>query len=378
MEPIRVALVGLSTTNPGSWASFAHIPYLQSENGKKHYRLDALLNSSKEAAESAKVTYNLTNVKAYGDPKSLAADPDIDLVVISSSIETHFSVLESTINAGKAVFVEWPLTHSLETSLKLINDKQVPNSIMGLQSRFSPVFLQVKELLNSGVIGKVFNSEVKSHSIYFPRDQIHEMARKMTKRETGVSMLGIAGGHMLDFVHDVLGDWDAMHVHGQIQRPELIVIGTNELVTSDNPDYISIHGTLKNTRNITVPGALLTITFRHGQPFKNEPGFIWTINGERGELRIKSRGPLLDSDGSYDHPITIEVHDHASDTVEEVGWVWAEWQEELPVRGRSTAELYERFADNHLHLEELSTHVSRIASERCRRSSWRSHDSARN
>ena len=75
MELFRVALVGLSASAKVNWAAHAHLPYLLSAQGRQHYEVVALLNSSVEAAQSAKSAFNLSeNVKAYGDPLKLASD----------------------------------------------------------------------------------------------------------------------------------------------------------------------------------------------------------------------------------------------------------------------------------------------------------------
>lgn len=71
---------------------------------------------------------------------------------------------------------------------------------------------------------------------------------------------------------------------------------------------------------------------------------MWTVNGEKGEIRLVSPGgPSLQA-GSYTPPVTIEVHDFESDEVEVVDWSWESWQEELPIMARNIAALYERFA----------------------------------
>lgn len=68
MAPIRVALIGLSSSAKTSWAAQAHLPYLLSPKGKSHYKIVALLNSSVQAAEAAREYFGLpTDVKAYGD-----------------------------------------------------------------------------------------------------------------------------------------------------------------------------------------------------------------------------------------------------------------------------------------------------------------------
>lgn len=76
MPPIRVGIIGLSAGAKTSWASTAHLPYLQTSRGK--YAIVALCNSSVSAAQSAIKAYGLPDsTKAYGDPKDLASDTEV-------------------------------------------------------------------------------------------------------------------------------------------------------------------------------------------------------------------------------------------------------------------------------------------------------------
>jgi predicted dehydrogenase len=353
MPPIRVALVGLSSSAKVTWAFDAHLPYLLSPHGKKHYKLVALLNSSVPAAELAIKTFSLPhNITAYGDPESLAADPDIDLVVINTRVDVHYAIALPSIRAGKAVFVEWPLTHDLTSAVALMSNLQSSrNSIVGLQGRVMPLTLRLKHLLASNIIGKVLSSEVRAFGNLSRRDGVSSSLEYFADRKVGGHPINIHFGHMIDYVHEVLGEWEegGFHTQMQIQRPELKIFGSKEggsgRTKSDVPDLLSAHGKLKTNKGVVVPGATLTAYFRLGQPFKGEPGLVWSIAGEEGELRITAPGPYLMSGDSYDGLVIIEHHDHTSDEVKELAWDWAEWQKDLPLRARSTAEVYERYAE---------------------------------
>ncbi|KAJ4989636.1 oxidoreductase family protein [Stagonosporopsis vannaccii] len=349
MSPIRVALVGLSASSAVSWAANAHLPYLLSARGKQHYELVALLNSSIEAAESAKVTFQLSpNVRAYGDPAKLAADPDIDLVVVNTRADVHFRVAEPSIRAGKGVFVEWPLVESLEKAIKLTGGQPYPNSIIGLQGRVAPLTLRLKEILATRIIGKVLNSEVRAYGNLMPRDGLPNILTYFADRKVGGNPINIHYGHLIDSVHEVLGGWEDFHTIGQIQRPSLNTIGgdgkLSGSVKSNVPDYLSVHGTIQNNQDAVVPGASLLAMFRLGPQFKGEAGLVWTINGEKGELRLTAPGPYLQAGASYNGPVTITHHDHATDEVTDLNWDWPEWQKEYGLSVRSVAELYERYA----------------------------------
>ncbi|KAI4916219.1 hypothetical protein J4E85_010307 [Alternaria conjuncta] len=351
MPPIRVALVGLSSSAKVTWAADAHLPYLLSPRGKKHYQLVALLNSSTQAAEAAKKTFALPeDVKAYGDPRTLAEDPDIDLVVVCIRVDVHSPVAEPSLKAGKAVYIEWPVTQDLASTVHLAElMHEARNSIIGLQGRVAPITLRLRDILATNTIGKVLSSQVRAFGNLVQRDALPESLEYFADRKVGGHPINIHYGHMIDYVHEVLGGWEESHTKMQIQRPNLKLLGAdgsvNRTVKTDVPDLISAHGTLNTEKGVTVPGATLTASFSLGQPFKGEPGFVWYIAGETGELRVTAPGPYLMSGDSYDGPISIQHHDYATDEVRDLGWDWPEWQKELGLRARSVAEVYERYAE---------------------------------
>ncbi|EFQ36646.1 oxidoreductase family protein [Colletotrichum graminicola] len=353
MAPIRVALVGLSANATTSWAAEAHLPYLLSPRGRSHYIVTALLNSSTEAAEAARGHYGLPDdVRAYGDPEALARDPDVDLVVCSTRVDTHFDVVAPSARAGKAVYVEWPLAEDLERSeaLAQLVAQSSWGSIVGLQGRAARVVLRIRDVVLSGCIGKVLGSDVEAYGSLLSRDELPEGLAYFAERKVGGNPVTIAFGHMIDYVHHVVGEFDGgFESRLQIQRAEVRVLlgdGAARRVRSDVPDFVALHGALRGRDDdtVAVDGATLAVRFRNGPPFKGRSALVWRIVGEKGEVEVESpAGPYLHSD-SYDEPVVIRVHDHERDEVEEVSWDWEGWQKELPVRARNVGEVYERFA----------------------------------
>jgi predicted dehydrogenase len=355
MPAIRTALIGLSATAKTSWAGDAHLPYLLSPIGRKHYDVVALLNSSVAAGEASKQHFKLhATVKTYGDPEALAQDLDIDLVVCCTRADVHFPTIAPSLRAGKIAFIEWPLAENSDKARELVtmakdSGTNASKCIIGLQGRVAPPTLIVKELLTSGTIGTVLSSSVASFGHLLPRDSLPESLAYFADRKVGGNAIVIENGHTLDYVHAVLGEFANFDARMQIQRPTLSLVDAEDnksgsLATSV-PDLVSIHGSLRaSTGDIKVAdGATLSQIFRAGPPFKSQPAVTWTINGTKGELMITVQGQYLHSH-SVD-PITILHHDHATNEVKEVQWDWSEWQKELPVRARIIAEVYERYAE---------------------------------
>lgn len=352
MAPIRVAIIGLSASATTSWAAQAHLPYLLLPRAREHYEIVALLNSSVQAAEAARSHFGLpSSVRAHGDPAALAADEGVDLVICCTRVDTHAAVVRPSLEAGKAVFVEWPTASGYASALTLAGLPGSARSIAGLQGRVCPPVLKLKELVVSGRVGRVLSSEARVFANILPRDALPEGLAYFADRSVGGSPLTITYGHVIDFVHEVLGEWEGGKPAStmQIQRPRLqIRCGdgvTTRTVESDVPDLLAIHGKLAPGGKNVVEGASLAVNFRLGPPFKGQPAFVWSINGEKGEILLTSpSGPYIFSGDSYSEPYQIQVHDHETDEVADVEVGWEVWQEELPFRARSTGEIYERFA----------------------------------
>ena len=159
--------------------------------------------------------------------------------------------------------------------------------------------------------------------------------------------LMVCYGLVIDYIHSTLGEFRSSTSHMQIQRPSVPIRDTKEhrpqntgsntneeiveTVRSDVPDLIILNGVLNS-------GASLSVTFRRGQPFKGSPGLQWQIYGETGEIQVTSSGPSLQA---LDSGIKIQIHDFATDQVEDAPWQWH--HHELPPQARNIAALYEAF-----------------------------------
>jgi predicted dehydrogenase len=117
-----------------------------------------------------------------------------------------------------------------------------------------------------------------------------------------------------------------------------------EVVKSDVPDLIFITGSIQDSESV-VKGASISIRYRRGQAFKGQPALLWTINGEKGEIRLSSyNGPAINANSE---DVVIEVHDYQTDELQKVEWDWASY-EEYPPMVKNIAALYDAFADGNV------------------------------
>jgi predicted dehydrogenase len=154
----------------------------------------------------------------------------------------------------------------------------------------------------------------------------------------------------LDLVLSVVGDFvpEKVHSQAQLQRPTKPVKDkdgkTLETRTSDVPDLVSVHGNLAPSAQ-NDPSATLAFYYRLGQPFPGSPAFTWTINCEKGEIRLVAPGGSAMEFSPPDKPVTIEVHHFDTNEVDNVPWEWSELQKEVPPMGYGVQTCLYAFAD---------------------------------
>jgi predicted dehydrogenase len=149
-------------TVSSSWASRSHLLYLQNN---QHYKISALQNSSKAAAEAAAKEYKLDGVTTYDNSPALSADPNVDIVAVSVNVPLHYKAIRSALEAGKDVFAEWPLARNVTEATELVQlakEKGVRTTV-GLQARQSPSVVKAKEIVTSGKLGKILGTTMYGH-----------------------------------------------------------------------------------------------------------------------------------------------------------------------------------------------------------------------
>ncbi|PCG90708.1 Hypothetical protein PENO1_097740 [Penicillium occitanis (nom. inval.)] len=347
-RPVRTAIIGLSSSAVTSWAAAAHLPVLVSDHHRGLFEITALCNSSADAAKSAIEQYKLdpSKVKAYGSPADLAADPNVELVLCNTRVDKHYETILPSIQAGKHVYIEWPIASNLAHIEELVatyraREDQDQVAAVGLQGRFAPPVLKLKELLHSGRLGKLLSTEVRIFGGTKDRRNLTSGLKYFTQKEIGGNAITIGFGHVIDYVQSVVGDVvpGTDHVHLELQRPEVGLRDPEtgsiiDTVRSDVPDLLSLHGTLPEA-DYTAPKASLVAYFARGQPYPGDPSLSWTLNCEKGTIRLISPSGIALNAGAYESPVTISVHHFDTDTVEQIEWSWSEAQLDVPVLSRS-------------------------------------------
>jgi predicted dehydrogenase len=147
LETVNIACIGTGGRCRALMKSLA---------GIKNARVIAVCDVWGHALAEAR---KLADEKAFSSKsfKEVLDRKDVDAVLIGSPDHWHVPMTVAAVEAGKHVYVEKPLTHSLEEGeavLKAVKGKKLAVQV-GTQQRSMPHLIEAKKLIEDGKIGKV-------------------------------------------------------------------------------------------------------------------------------------------------------------------------------------------------------------------------------
>src|SRR5579872_2193172 len=95
--------------------------------------------------------------KTYEDYRDLLKDPDVDSVFISTPEHLHYPMFMAAIKAGKNIYVEKPLAHTIEQGEEMVKAAEKAGKVVqvGTQNRSNSLYKQAKEMVEQGMIGDI-------------------------------------------------------------------------------------------------------------------------------------------------------------------------------------------------------------------------------
>lgn len=112
-----------------------------------------------------------TGARSYPGIAGFLADPEVELVSVATRSPDHVAHARQALKAGKFVFLEKPIAVTLKGALDLKRlDGRFPGRLyLRHNRRFEPGFQQIREILASGLLGKVFSIKLRRNG-YQRRD----------------------------------------------------------------------------------------------------------------------------------------------------------------------------------------------------------------
>src|SRR5215470_11387842 len=105
----------------------------------------------------ANAAKNAPDAKQYIDYHELLAQPGLDAVVIATPDHQHAPMLSAALDAKKDVYLEKPMSHSIEESQRMIKAVRATRQIVqiGMQRRSAPAVIEAKHVVDSGILGRI-------------------------------------------------------------------------------------------------------------------------------------------------------------------------------------------------------------------------------
>lgn len=220
VKKVGVGVVGLG------WISSVHLPSLKRI---PEAELIAVCDVIEEVARSKAIEYGAK--KYYTDYEKLLEDDEIDMIDILLPTELHAKAIIKALEAGKHAIVEKPIARTLEEAEEIVkvSRKAKTKFTVAHNYRFWPKFAKVKEVIDSGSIGKV-KAILTTHRGWFWWKGA--WTRWTLKKESGGPIVEV-GIHPIDLLRWYFGKEVtqvyslARKIHFGIEVPDLIYITLN-------------------------------------------------------------------------------------------------------------------------------------------------------
>lgn len=251
MEPIKVGIVGFGRSGCGIHA-------------------DSIAASMRDMFEVVAIAdfiperrYHdaFPQAKGYASAEELVADPNVELVVVATFNSMHAPVARLALEAGKHVLCEKPFGFTVADVDSMIALSEKNGKILQpfQQRRFEEDFQKVRDIVRSGVLGKITYVQISW-------DGFSRRWDWQTSRQYGGGQLYNNMPHLVDYALELFGEED---------EPTVQCLLASSL--SIGPAEDEVHLTLTGPNSPIVRGELTATC-----PYARDR---WLINGTNGGLK---------------------------------------------------------------------------------------------
>ena len=247
--------------------------------------------------EARKKAYERFGCAIYEDYNKMLDEQELDLVVIVTRSSQHAKMTCDCLRAGKNVLITKPWAVNQNEAAEMIKTAQETKKFLlpWLPARWGCDLLRIKEIIESGAIGKVFQIRRSEYSFGIRNDW-------QTEKKFGGGYLLNWGPHLIDQPLQLLN------------KPVISVYG--ELKQIVNPGDVEdvFFAVIKTEDNVTIISEFNLAT----DYLPN-----WVIQGDRGTIFVKEDKieihkvdlPESFDPNSYRNPVkTNIIHDHTEGT----------------------------------------------------------------
>jgi len=193
MNQIRIAVIGCGNVSRGHIRAWL--------NESERARIVALVDIAPKFAQEYKDQFNLRDAEIYTDYRNVFARKDVDVIDICTPSHLHAEQIMAAMESGKHIMTEKPTGYNLEEcrQLRWYAQKYPDLKVgVGYSLRYYPLNIRVRELINSGAIGRVMFAEAAHNH---PHDCSHVFDERNPYTESDRAGSYITGSEMTGATH---------------------------------------------------------------------------------------------------------------------------------------------------------------------------------
>jgi predicted dehydrogenase len=162
--------------------------------------LVAVGSRSQESADAFASRFDIAH--AHPSYEALVADPDVDIVYVSTPHPMHHENAKLALEAGKHVLVEKAFTLNRQEAedLQRLAAERGLLVMEAMWTRYLPHMVRIREIIEAGTLGEI-RAVTADHTQKLPTDPAH----RLNALELGGGALLDLGIYPISFIWDVLG-----------------------------------------------------------------------------------------------------------------------------------------------------------------------------
>lgn len=230
--------------------------------------------------------------KAYATYEEMVANEELDLVVNASPSDLHFPITLDLLNKGFNVLCEKPLAKTAAEVDELITASKRSGKLLAVfqQSRYMPAFVKMREIIDSGVLGRIVQVDFTNNNFARRWDW------QTLQANNGGNLLN-TGPHPVD---------QALQLFGTDIMPQITCIMDRANTFGDAEDYVKIimRGPGRPTIDLEIsscsvyPRAQFTVQGTNGGLTGNTQKLQWKyFKPEEAPKQELTRTPLFNANG---------------------------------------------------------------------------------
>jgi len=255
MQKARIAVFGC-----GFWSQFQIGGWTELADAEVVAVLDKNLAKAEERAAQFGIA------RAYSDPEALFKNHEIDAVDIITDVDSHAELVALAASHGKSVICQKPMAPTLETAEGMVETckRAGVRYYVHENYRWQPQVRRVKEILDSGVIGRPFRARTAFNTAY----PVFENQPFLAELEQFA--ITDQGSHQFDIIRFLFGEVRTLYCRSQRVNPK---IKGEDVVT---------------TMFETSSGVVATSEISFSSLFEREafPQTLMIVEGSEGSLRL--------------------------------------------------------------------------------------------